>query len=311
MLTRLRLFDALQPSLKINSMQFRKTQRNYIFFQHLPKEFFKTLIISKSQIFLNLLLKVLLTTCLIMTTAHNAKAQAGDEIKVMSSVAFKDPYLARVAEFQKQGYVVQTTFLPTVEIVKRINAGDAGDLVIIDGKSIDALIAQGKLVAASKVNYVSSGIGIGVAKGATHPVVKNQEDLKRLLLSTQSLAYSTGPSGAYLQRLFEEMGVAAQIKSKTRVIQGEPVGNAVKRGEIETAFQQIPEILSVPEIDYVGPLPTDVQYVTTFAFAVPVNQTTAKLNTVGELGNVVKLIRWLKSPEGTPDLIAHGLEPQE
>jgi molybdate transport system substrate-binding protein len=249
-----------------------------------------------------ILLNHSLTALTIMISALNVQA---DEIKVMSSVAFKEPYLKMAAEFEKKGHVITTTWLPTVEIVKHIKAEDAGDLVIIDSKSIDSLIAQGKLKAASKVNYVSSGIGIGVAKGATRPVVRNKEDLYNLLITTKSLAYSTGPSGAYLASLFEQMGVSEQIKSKTKVIQGEPVGNAVKRGEVEIAFQQIPEILSVPEIDFVGPLPEDVQYITTFAFAIPSSIPTSSPSTPV----VQELIQWLKSARGSADMRAHGLEP--
>jgi len=224
----------------------------------------------------------------------------GDEIKVMASVAFKEPYLKRVAQYEKKGHLITTVWLPTVEIIKHIKAEDAGDLVIIDRKSIDALTNEGKLRAEGTVDYVSSGIGIGVAKGAKLPVVQNKEDLIDLLLSCRSLAYSTGPSGVYLSKLFDEMGISQQIKSKTLIIQGEPVGNAVKRGDAEIGFQQMPEILSVPEIDLLGPLPADVQFVTTFAFAVPSSSSITP--------EVTKFIKWLKSPEGVNDMRAHGLD---
>jgi len=246
--------------------------------------------------------KFTLISCSIMIALNNAHAE---QITVMASVAFKEPYLKMVEQFEKKGHVVKTDWLPTVEIVKRIKSYDSselGDLVIIDGKNIDALISLGKLRAGSKVEYVSSGIGIGVSKGAIRPVLNNKEDLKKFLLSTDSLAYSTGPSGTYLAGLFEQLGIAEQIKSKTKIIQGEPVGNAVKRGEVQTAFQQIPEILSVPEIDFVGPLPEDIQYVTTFAFATP--------NSVAPKPIVQEFIKWLKSPQGVMDIKAHGLEPK-
>jgi molybdate transport system substrate-binding protein len=245
------------------------------------------------------LTQLFLMGCAIMMSGLPTHA---DEIKVMASVAFKEPYLKRVAQYQERGISVTTVWLPTVEIIKHVVAEDAGDLVIIDRKSIDELTKQGKLRAQGSIDYVSSGIGIGVAKGAKPPLIQNKEDLRNLLLSCRSLAYSTGPSGAYLSKLFEEMGISQQIKSKTLIIQGEPVGNAVKRGDAEIGFQQIPEILSVPEIDLVGPLPADVQYVTTFAFAVP----SSKLITP----QVTDLIKWLKAPESLQDLRAHGLEPK-
>jgi molybdate transport system substrate-binding protein len=224
-----------------------------------------------------------------------------DEIHVMASVAFKAPYLSRVAQFERMGHTVKTTWLPTVEIVKKIQNEEAWDLVILDAKAIDRLTLEGKLEPGSKVPYVSSGIGIGVAKGAPKPVLNNEEDLRQLLLATPSLAYSTGPSGAYLGELFKRMGVAQAISGKTKVVQGEPVGNLIKRGEAALAFQQIPEILAVPEIDFAGALPSDVQYVTQFAFARPVKAQSA--------ADVHRLIRFLKSDEAAQDMRAHGLEP--
>ena len=257
-----------------------------------------------ANIIKRLFLQAALSTAITISTTMivNVNAAPAVEINVMASVAFKEPYLKRVAQFEKNGIKVKTTWLPTVEIVKHIISADAGDLVIIDSKNIDALTAQGKLRAESKINYLSSGIGIGIAKGAKRPVVNNKEDLKNLLLNVHSLAYSTGPSGAYLVSLFDQMGIAQQIQSKTKVIQGEPVGNVVKRGEVEIGFQQIPEILSVPEIDFAGPLPDDVQYVTTFAFSVPSSKPITP--------EIEELINWLKSPESFADIRAHGLEPK-
>ncbi len=240
-------------------------------------------------------------TTLYAMTALSFAAQA-DVIQVMSSVAFKEPYLNRVAQFERSGNTVKTTWLPTVEIIKKIQSNESPDLVIMDGKSVDALINQGKLRAESKIDYVSSGIGIGVRKGVNHPIIRTTQDLKNMLLSTHSLAYSTGPSGVYLAALFEQMGISEQLKPKTKIIQGEPVGNAVKRGEVAMGFQQIPEILSVPEIDFAGPLPAEIQYVTTFSFSVPTSSPVKP--------SVQDLISWLKSADGFADIKAHGLEPK-
>lgn len=188
-------------------------------------------------------------------------------LKVMASVAFREPYLKRVAQYTQ--VPVLTTWLPTVEIIEHLRSNRAPDLVIIDTKSIAILVQEGKIIPQSVLPYVSSGIGIGVAKGSTHPVIDTRADLMRVLVQTKSLAYSSGPSGVYLSSLFVDMGISELLQSKTKIIQGEPVGNAVMRGEAEIGFQQIAEILGVSQIDYVGPLPREVQFITTFAFAVP------------------------------------------
>ncbi len=231
-----------------------------------------------------------------------ANALDDKHIQVTASVAFKAPYLEMVQDFEKKtGIKVDTSWLPTVEIVDLIKKGQAGDLVILSGTNIDDLTKQGFLLAGSRTNYVNSGIGIGIRKNTPKPNIQTKADLKNTLLNAKSIAYSTGPSGVYLSKLFEDMGVAEQIRPKLKIIQGEPVGAVVQRGEADIGFQQIPEILSVPEIEYLGPLPADVQYITTFAFAIPSNKS--------KTSAVEAWISTLKSPQAAPTIQRYGLNP--
>ena len=223
-------------------------------------------------------------------------------IQVTASVAFKEPYLETVASFERRtGIQINTNWLPTVEIIDLIKKDMAGDLVILSSGNVDTLIDEGFLQTNSRINYASSGIGIGIQKNSPRPKITSQEEFRNTLINARSIAYSTGPSGVYLKDLFQKMGLTKQLQTKIKIIQGEPVGMAVLRGEAEIGLQQIPEILSVPEIDYLGPLPPELQSITTFAFAIPHNKS---------LNERVK--RWidaLKSPTAQASVERFGLTP--
>lgn len=223
------------------------------------------------------------------------------EIKVIASVAFKDAYLAMIPEFEKStGNRVTTLWLPTVEVMSRMKGGEAADLVIIAGNGIDELTRLGKIQAGSRQDYVKSGIGIGMRKGAVKPDLSSAEAVKSALLSAKSVAYSTRPSGVYLVSLFQKMGITDALAPKLKIVQGEPVGAVVERGEAEIGFQQVPEILSVPSIDLVGPLPPEIQYVTVFAFGIH--------EKVSDIAATKALINTLKSNAAVPLIKKYGLE---
>lgn len=225
-----------------------------------------------------------------------------NEIKVMASVAFKDAYLAMLPDFEKStNYRVNTFWLPTVEIMQRLKGDESADLVIISGAGIDELIQLGKLQAQSRKNYLRSGIGIGMQMGAVKPDLSNQESFKQALLQAKSVSYSTGPSGVYLAALFEKMGMTAALAPKLILVQGEPVGEVVRRGEAEIGLQQIPEILAVPGIDFVGPLPPEIQVMTTFAFGIH--------EKVSDVRAVQAWMQRLQDDTALPFINQYGLEP--
>ncbi len=224
------------------------------------------------------------------------------EIKVIASVAFKDAYLAMVPDFEKTtGHKVNTLWLPTVEIMSRLKAGETTDLVIMAGSGIDELIRLGKLQKDLRQTYVKSGIGIGMQKGSVKPDLSTAEAVKTALLNAKSVAYSTGPSGVYLVSLFEKMGITAQLAPKLKVIQGEPVGAVVQRGEAEIGLQQVPEILAVPAIDFVGPLPAEIQSITVFAFGVH--------EKVNDLAATKAWMKTLQSDAALAPIKKYGLDP--
>ncbi len=224
------------------------------------------------------------------------------EIKVIASVAFKEAYLAMVPEFeQSSSHKVTTLWLPTVEIMNRLKGGEVADMVVLSSSSLEELVKLGKVKASSLQPYVKSGIGIGMQKGSVKPDIGSTQALKQALLNAKSVAYSTGPSGVYLVSLFEKMGITQALAPKLKIIQGEPVGAVVERGEAQIGLQQIPEILSVPGIDYVGPLPADVQSITVFSFGVH--------ERVNDQAAIQAWIKVLKSDAAVPHIKKFGLDP--
>lgn len=237
-----------------------------------------------------------------------AGAAPGDEVRVMTSGAFTAAYLEVIPEFERatQNKVV-TAYGASMgnapdSIPSRLQRGEPVDVVIIVGSALDELIKQGKVVAGSRVDLARSSIGMAVRAGAPRPDISSLDALKRTLLHAQSIAYSASASGVYIStELFPRLGIADQVMGKSKRIESERVGTVVARGDAEIGFQQISELLPVPGIDYVGPLPPEVQKVTVVSAGVAVG---AK-----EPDAATALIRFLASPAVVPAITKSGLEP--
>jgi molybdate transport system substrate-binding protein len=224
------------------------------------------------------------------------------EIKVMASVAVKDAYLELVPEFERASqHKVVTEWVPTAIMMTRLCAGESPDLVIMSASGVDALIKDGKFTAGSRTDIAKSGIGVAVKKGAAKPDLSSAESVKQALKSAKTVGYSTGPSGVYLARLFEKMGLTAELAPKLKVVQGEPVAAVIARGDAEIGFQQVPELLLAPGIDYLGTLPVEIQQITVFSAG---NPTGAK-----EADAAKALVAFLKTPAAVTAFKKSGMEP--
>jgi len=236
-----------------------------------------------------------------------ATAQAG-EVRVVTSGAFTAAYLELVPQFERTAkQTVVTAFGPSMgsapdSIPSRLERGEAIDVVILAAPQLDALIAQGKVVAGSRVDLVRSAIGVAVRSGAPRPDISSVDALKRTLLQAKSIAYSSSASGVYLStELFERLGIAGELKAKSQRIESGPVGDVIARGDAELGFQQISELLPVKGIDYIGPLPPGAQRVTIFA---------AGIATGARSPDAAKaLIAYLASESAVAAITRSGLEP--
>ena len=245
-------------------------------------------------------MKLLLAATAALFVASSASAA---EIKVLASGATKEAYLELVPQFEKaSGHKVVTTWAGTVDIKKRIAAGEVFDLIVVAGPEIDAFIKQSKMAAGSRVDLMKSGVGAAVRAGAPKPDIGSAEALKKAVLAAKTVGYSTGPSGVYMESLFERMGISAQIKPKLKQTQpGVLIGTIIASGEAEIGFQQVSELIHVPGIDFIGPLSADVQKITVFSSGI---HASAK-----EPDAAKALVKFITTPAAVPVIKKHGMEP--
>ena len=223
------------------------------------------------------------------------------EIGVLSSIATREAYNELVPQFERvSGHRVKTTWAGTTDIMKRMAAGETYDLVLISSSEADNLTKQGKLV--SRTDLARCGIGVAVRAGAPKPDISSGDALRRALLAAKTVGYTSGPSGVYMAKLIERMGIAAQVQPKHRgVPSGGTIGTIVASGEAEIGFQQVSELVHIKGIDYIGPLPPDVQHVTVFS---------ASLHAGAKQPEAARaLVGFLTAPAARAVYQKNGLEP--
>src|SRR5258706_11855272 len=225
------------------------------------------------------------------------------EIKVAPPQATEEAYKELIAQFEKApGHKVTTDFSGTLNVQKRIADGEPYDLIIMAGPAIDDQIKLGKAVAGSRVDFAQSGTGLAVKKGAPKPDISSVDAFKKTLLATKSIGYSTGPSGVYMLSVFEKIGIADQVKAKLKQTpSGVFVGALIATGETEIGFQQISELVHFDGIDYVGPLPGDLQRMTMFSTGIHAGAKQADAARA--------LVKFITAPAAASVIKKHGLEP--
>jgi molybdate transport system substrate-binding protein len=192
-------------------------------------------------------------------------------LRGISSMATK----ALLAELA-QAYLAQTGVSAQIESVggvdaaKRVQAGEAFDMVLLASDAIERLITSGHLQTGSRCDWVRSPVAVAVRAGAARPDLSNEAELRAAVLASPTISYSTGPSGVYLEKLFAGWGIAEEVKARIVVPPpGMPVGELVASGKAALGFQQLSELIALPGIDVVGTLPKDVAFITTFSSGIP------------------------------------------
>ena len=250
--------------------------------------------------------KVLLAAAVSLgLTAMGHVALAAD-IKVLTAGAFKQVLLEAIPAFEaKTGHKVSIDNDTVGALVKRIDGGEAFDLVVVSPGAIKDLAKTGKVVDGIGIDLAKVGVGVMVKEGAPKPDIGSVEAFKQAVLAAKSVAYidpaSGGSSGVYVEALFAKLGIADQVKPKAKLKKGGHVADLISSGEAELGIHQISEIVSEKGVTLVGPLPAEIQNYTTYTVNLA---TTAKGNAAA-----ATLFDYLAGPALPPILKAKGMEP--
>lgn len=191
-----------------------------------------------------------------------AEAKTG-ALTVLTSNSTQPLLEALAARFEREtGKAVRVRCDSAKVMLARIKAGETGDVVVLGTAALDDLVTLGRVEPATRRLFARSRVGVAVRKGVPHPDISTVEALRRTLLDARVIAHTVhGASGMYVPTLLERLGIAEEMKAKTVTRPGGFIGVVVASGEAEIAVQQISELLAVPGIELVGPLPDEVQKV--------------------------------------------------
>lgn len=234
---------------------------------------------------------------LLMTQGSHAA-----EIKVFATGASRSAYQTLAPQFERDtGHKLVTEFDLPPALVRKIDAGEPYDVIILS-YDVEALIKQGKVAADSRTAFGKIGVGIAVHRGSPKPDFSTVEAFKRSMLDAKLIATSgEGSSGRYVASLIERLGIAEQIKPKIRSGPGGTSAQLVSRGEVDFVVSGLPPLVGVPDVEWLGYLPEEINSWLVFSGGVGVN---AKQPDAGRA-----LLKFLTTPAAMAVWKANGLEP--
>src|SRR6185437_9342225 len=195
------------------------------------------------------------------------------ELKLLTAGAFKSTVMALLPDYEKaSGNKVSVENDTVGALMKRIEAGERFDVVVMTPEAVDKLAGEGKVIAGSRTNLARVGVGVMVKTGANKPDISTVEAFKKAVLEARSVSFidpaSGGSSGIYVEKLLERLGISDQVKPKEKLKQGGYVADYVESGQAELGIHQISEILPHAGVTLVGPLPKEIQNYTVYAAGV-------------------------------------------
>src|SRR5436190_11123515 len=234
-----------------------------------------------------------------------SRAGAAD-IRLLAASALHPAIDALIPDFEKSsGHKITVAYGTAGAVADRVQKGEAADIVTSSVPMIDRLQAQGKVMAGDRVIIAKVGVGAFVRKGAAKPDISSADAFKRWMLAARSIAYPDpaggGASGIYVASLLERLGIAGEMKPKTKLLPPtEVLYGSVASGDVEIGFNQISEILAQPTVELAGPLPSAIQNYTQFAPGIVTSNNQADAARA--------LVTFLSSPAAHTVLKAKGFE---
>lgn len=243
-----------------------------------------------------------------ISATGGAGVASAAEIKCLCPVGMKAVIGELVPQFeQSSGHKVSIEYATAGVIVDRILKGESPDVTIVTGRQNEDLQKQGKILPDSRVDIARVGVGVFVRTGSPKPDIRSVEEFKRSLLAARAISYSDpargGISGIHTASVVERLGIAAEMKPKTKVFPNSQVAlEALAKGDAEIGFGLTSDIAAISGVDLVGPLPTDIQSFTLYAAGVVASSKQA------DAGRA--LIAYFATPAGQAVLKAKGFEPR-
>ncbi len=223
-------------------------------------------------------------------------------LKILTSNSTRPVLDALIPDYEKHtGNQVTISADSAKAMVARIKGGETGDLVVLGSGALKGLAEAGFVTDNTRRGFARAVVGVGVRSGAPRPDISSLAAFKQSLLAAKSIAHTVhGASGMYIPVMLEKLGISEQMKARTVTRPGGYIGEVVVAGEAEIALQQIPELMAVPGLDLVGPLPAEVQKV----FETSVGLCAASKNTAAAQA----LIDFIADPKHAALFKTKGLE---
>lgn len=234
--------------------------------------------------------------------AHAAAANA-EKVTVLSSNGFKAAMQDLAPQFEKAtGHELTISYSVSAELKKRIDGGEAFDLLVITPAQMDALIKSGRIVASTRAPLARAGMALAVRRGAPKPDIHTVDALKATLAATKSIAFAKeGTGGVFLMGLLKQFGIVEQMTPKFKpTVTGDEVSQAVAHGEAELGVLPLSEILPVPGVEVAGTFPAEVQ-----EYAVMIGGVSA---TATHAAAAKALLDFLAAPAAVPVIEKKGME---